>query len=1040
TATVDGQGSITISPGESTYSSEQIVELTAVPDYGWSFTGWSGDLVSTDNPEMITMNNNKTISATFTMSEPDGWWNTNWQYRKEIIIDHTLVAADFTNIPLLITTDSDSNLAQYAQATGMDLVFTDRYGNKLNHEIESYENSTGYLVSWVNIPVLSDTEDTILYMYYGNPDADNQANHLSVWNGDYKLVLHLNENYEAVHECRMWGIVADTLPATTVMDHLVNLPYSLKNLSPSNPDGWGLVYYEGLEPTDLRGIPAAYNDPNFNVAAQEVADSGEQIALGHVRKRSSGATGIPDPHPFIRYKLEKYWSFAHNGGLDKNNLKLLIGWDYLNANPPIIGTNWNDTNVIDSDLYMLYVLKCIEDNGGDALAGITIALTTILQTNPTGAANFLFTDGTTMWAFCKGRTLCYEYQEGSYTAIASQHPGSTQGSWVSLSDYNLIIVTVDNPPTIITDITDYVPIKHCYDSTVNSNHGVLHNGVVQGITGYIDGAHQFDGVDDYIEILHSSTISGFTTSFTTSFWLKLDDTTKQQTILNKYNTTSNQRGWCIDYQPSTGLVFTASPDGINDNVWSTAFTPTVATWYHITVNWEPGTVPQFYIDGIQTPTTGANVITQIYNNINTPLLIGKYPNDNRYFLGCLDEIRISSPSRSPEWILTRYHNEENPTSFVLFNPQQKITYTITASAGVGGSITPSDSVIVNRGADQEFLITAYSGYHIDEVFVDGSSVGSVSSYTFTEVVADHTIVAYFESDIVSYTIVASAGAGGSISPSGDVVVVEGSYQNFTITPTTGYLIDVVLVDDESKGPITWYNFSNVIADHTIEASFALNPLLVDSMFDTSVDSADLRANSTSQDWYESRNNVPTQLTLDESNIGGNVGKKAMFTGSTAGNAYMSQEFSSAQSGQVSVVWDVYVVEIVPTYNSAWMFIGDNSVNTGSDAGKGPCSTAAERFARLSFTNDGSGGMNLIGRSGSTTDVTIMTGLSLNTWYTLKVVADLDTDTYDVYVDGLYQTTLNAHTPKSSVTHVSFATWNDGPGTFYIDNVYSPPII
>src|SRR5262249_16852403 len=51
------------------------------------------------------------------------------------------------------------------------------------------------------------------------------------------------------------------------------------------------------------------------------------------------------------------------------------------------------------------------------------------------------------------------------------------------------------------------------------------------------------------------------------------------------------------------------------------------------------------------------------------------------------------------------------------------TFTITASAGANGSISPSGSVVVTQGANQTFTITPNSCYHVSDVLVDGSSVG-----------------------------------------------------------------------------------------------------------------------------------------------------------------------------------------------------------------------------------------------------------------------------------------------------------------------------
>jgi hypothetical protein len=71
------------------------------------------------------------------------------------------------------------------------------------------------------------------------------------------------------------------------------------------------------------------------------------------------------------------------------------------------------------------------------------------------------------------------------------------------------------------------------------------------------------------------------------------------------------------------------------------------------------------------------------------------------------------------------------------------TYTITSSVGPNGSISPSGNITINQGSDKSFTITPDTGYNIDDVLVDGSSLGVVSSYTFTNVTEDHTISVTF---------------------------------------------------------------------------------------------------------------------------------------------------------------------------------------------------------------------------------------------------------------------------------------------------------
>jgi hypothetical protein len=148
------------------------------------------------------------------------------------------------------------------------------------------------------------------------------------------------------------------------------------------------------------------------------------------------------------------------------------------------------------------------------------------------------------------------------------------------------------------------------------------------------------------------------------------------------------------------------------------------------------------------------------------------------------------------------------------------TFTITATAGANGTITPSGAVSVNYGGSQGFTISANANYHVADVLVDGSSVGAVTSYSFTNVTANHTISATFGID--TRIITATAGANGTISPSGAVPVNYGASQSFTVTPNTGYHVAYVLVDGINIGAVTSYIFTYVTTNHTISATFAIN--------------------------------------------------------------------------------------------------------------------------------------------------------------------------------------------------------------------------
>ncbi|NWF96544.1 MAG: DUF2341 domain-containing protein, partial [Candidatus Thorarchaeota archaeon] len=115
-------------------------------------------------------------------------------YQKDIVIDHTKVAATLTDFPVLIDL-FDADLKTDAQADGDDIAF--KMGDTpLDFEIESFEqsyNSThAHLVAWVKIPSLSSTTPTTITMMYGNPNAPPRL-HDSVW-ADYEFVHHLADS------------------------------------------------------------------------------------------------------------------------------------------------------------------------------------------------------------------------------------------------------------------------------------------------------------------------------------------------------------------------------------------------------------------------------------------------------------------------------------------------------------------------------------------------------------------------------------------------------------------------------------------------------------------------------------------------------------------------------------------------------------------------------------------------------------------------------------------------------------------------------
>ena len=147
-----------------------------------------------------------------------------------------------------------------------------------------------------------------------------------------------------------------------------------------------------------------------------------------------------------------------------------------------------------------------------------------------------------------------------------------------------------------------------------------------------------------------------------------------------------------------------------------------------------------------------------------------------------------------------------------------VNYTITSSAGNNGTIYPLGSTIKTNGTSQNYNCTPDTHFSVEQMYVDSSPVGALTTYTFNNIQVNHTIHCNFTQN--SYTITASSGDNGSITPSGAVVVLSGEDEQFNFTPDSWYVVDNVSVDSSNLGNISTYTFNNVIANHTIYVNFS----------------------------------------------------------------------------------------------------------------------------------------------------------------------------------------------------------------------------
>ncbi len=312
-----------------------------------------------------------------------------------------------------------------------------------------------------------------------------------------------------------------------------------------------------------------------------------------------------------------------------------------------------------------------------------------------------------------------------------------------------------------------------YDSTAYDNVATV-IGATQGASGKISNCISFDGINDYLTTPHNTGLSGYTEGLTASFWLKFSDTSGRQTFLNKYDTIDNQRAWIVDYDSSRGLGFFASRTGGAYRYWYASFSPSADNWYHISVVWRPNQIPQFYVNGATVPITYDSGVTysSIFNNIATPLEIGRSSYSGRYVDGFLDEIRVSDIARSSSYIRASYENQDNPGLFYSVGIEESLSPGPTLPTISNANPKDGATKVPLSLSELTFSISDSQGELLSYSVVTSPNVGTASAtnvpsgtysiplnvlqadvtYTWTITVTDGTNVVTQTNDFTTYSI------------------------------------------------------------------------------------------------------------------------------------------------------------------------------------------------------------------------------------------------------------------------------------------------
>ncbi|HEU4404867.1 MAG TPA: class II glutamine amidotransferase [Polyangiaceae bacterium] len=191
--------------------------------------------------------------------------------------------------------------------------------------------------------------------------------------------------------CRLLGVVSSETTHFGLTLH--EAPRSLAMLSAEHPHGWGLAVHRRETGWDVHKHAVRAGDcPHFRALA---ASARGEVLVAHIRKRTVGPVGRENTHPFRRGR----WVFAHNGTIED------IGWFAARASAERLREVEGET---DSERFFAFLLTALDEAGDDRArvdAALARRVDQALAHPGLGAANFLLSDGASLWAFRAGRTL-----------------------------------------------------------------------------------------------------------------------------------------------------------------------------------------------------------------------------------------------------------------------------------------------------------------------------------------------------------------------------------------------------------------------------------------------------------------------------------------------------------------------------------------------------------------------------------------------------------------------------------------------------------
>ncbi len=597
--------------------------------------------------------------------DPDDWWNSSWEKRKEINITN-VGSTTLTNFPAYLNVSKTGSMqADYDDLRFINGSCASGQSLELVYEID-YDDSNKADV-WIKIPSLISGVNQIC-MYYNNSGASAGENLTGVWDNDYLMVQHLQET-SGTH----YDSTTNDNDGTEYID------------SPGTQDAvgkiGGAITLDGVDDYIDLGDDADFEKDNFSIElwANRAGNSSKgggvlfskyysevnnreyyfeinnDQLLGFVTYDSAGTTSTS-----IKYSISDNW--AHVAATKSGtSIKIYINGSLVNSSDSASTT--------------------IKDGDSKVMIGAIHKSSTIPDSFFNGTIDEVRYSNTTRTIDWINQSYHLVANQGTYVTFDTEEDPDnfapsvsnvilSSSSATSTTDENLSIVITgsDSNGDVFTNVTDWrkegvsiavlnMPFDVNDSSTAKDYSTKNNDGTITTATwsssGKVGGAYVFDGSADYINAGNDTSITtGLTSAHTFSAWVKTSySAVIQRVIDNDYAQNSFAFFIGID-----GLVAYDLNDDLDswNRVTSTGSSIIDGEWHQITGVYD-GSDSIIYIDGVEKNRTSITNPLKFYaNNVVIGVKGQDLPSLNQLFNGSIDQVKIYNYSLSPEQINASY--------------------------------------------------------------------------------------------------------------------------------------------------------------------------------------------------------------------------------------------------------------------------------------------------------------------------------------------------------------------------------------------------